>query len=281
MDPWESFSQSLFDESSSSDDVDYETHDFCQDYETFDAWMYRQHEESVERRQELDKLNRPLKSIFKKIGPMKHVFITADYGSTKRMFMGEKFQRFMHILPLEQVEFFKTNLRVTEFIYWIQPGQFKNLKPICIEELIHTQTHTLHQLLEACPVLEEWISPVPATMLHAFGAKKRLIKILLLTKFLGSNSFKEILKLEELVASSSKCPIGKSSYPDIVRLIQHTGNTLKVIRMSNALLKYVIDSDMPPMVNVRKVNVPKSTSKANKVKALTKFLNAIIEGKNS
>lgn len=278
VDPWESFNQSLIDESSYADNEEYEYENNDHNYESFDAWMYRQREEALEQRLELEKVNRPLKRIFNKIPVMRHVTLTVDY-ETKRGFDGEKFKRYMLILPLEQIEYFRTNLRISEFIHDLKPGQMANLKTIYIDELMNAVSHTMNKLFAVCPNLQNWLSPIPANMIQCFGVKKHLIKNLKLTSFVTPSAFRKIheesLVLTELVANSTKCAIGKWSYPDIVRLIRDNRETLEVLQMTEPFLKFVVDSDLPQTTNVRKIVIGKCT-KATKTSALVKFPNAII-----
>lgn len=270
--PFESegdFENDVYDEA----DYDEAHHDYTQDYESFDAWMYRKSEEAREKYQERAKLDRPLKRIFAKMD-VKHVKVVANYG-TKRVFQN-KFKRFISLLPLHQITHFDTNLRISEFIGDLRPGQLSKLKELHIDGLMNALPSTLHQLFAVCPALEKWDSPIPGNMVGSFGAKKNLIKNIILYSFVKPKDFTDIrnanLSLTTLIANSSTCPIGKGSYDAIINLIEAQSATLQTIQMSEAFLKYCIQSHLTPIVTVRKIIA--KCSKANRIKALNKFPNA-------
>lgn len=262
---------------SGSENDDYEHHDFTQDYEPLDAWISRQQEEALERRLETAKLDGPLKRIFAKIPSMKHVHMVVDYH-TKRSFQPEKFKRFISILPLNQIQYFRTNLRISEFIDNLRPGQLPNLKTIHVDGLMNALPATLERLFAICPAVEKWESPVPGNMVASFGPKQYLIKELILYNFINTRDFTQIrvanLSLTTLIATAPKCPIGKACYDQVISLMQDNRATLQSIQMSEAFLKHVLKSNMTPITTVRRIIIGKC-SKANKNKALDKFPNAI------
>lgn len=262
-------------------DYDDTNHDYTQDYESFDAWMFTQREEALERRQEQAKLDVPLKRIFGKIPSLKHVHIVVDYG-TKRGFDGDKFKRFMSLLPLHQIEYFRTNLRISEFSGDLRQGQLSNLKTIYIEGLINVMPSTLNKLLAACPVLENWNCPIPGHVVASFGTKRHLIKNLIMYNFVKATHFDEIrqanLSLTSLIANSSRCAIGKGSYDDIIGIIRDNSTSLQTIQMSDAFLKHLLKSNLTPIDSVRKIIIGKC-AKSNKAKALEIFPNAIFASK--
>lgn len=262
---------------SENDDYDYENHDYSQDYESLHAWIYRKGEEAREKREELQKLDGPLKRIFAKIPSMKHVHMVVDYG-TKRGFQRDKFKRYISLLPLKGIEYFRTNIRISEFIGDLRAGQLSNLKTLYIDGLKNAFQSTLDQLFAICPVLENWDSPIPGNMVASFGTKKYLIKNLILYSYVKPGHFTQIhdanLSLTTLIASAPTCAIGKGSYDETIRIIRENSGTLHTIQMSEAFLKHVIASNLTPIDTVRKIIIQKC-AKVTKNKALATFPNAI------
>lgn len=265
-------------ESANSDDDEY---DYTQDYESFEAWMYRQAEEARFETGELHKVNGILQRVFSKI-PMKHIHIIVKHDKkTKRHFQGKKFNRFVASLPVRQIESFHTNLRISEFVGNLNPGQMCNLKTIAIDEFMNALPATMSQLFAVCPALEKWDSPIPGCMIGKFGTRQHLIKNLSLNNFVTANHFKEIhnanLSLTTLIANTSICAIPKTKYEEAVRIIRENSGTLKTIQMTEPFLKNVLHSDLPRVDSVREIIIHKCT-KATKTNALVKFPNARFVG---
>lgn len=242
------------------------------DYETFESWMFDQREERRERYLELEKVNKPLKRVFSKM-IFKDVHMVADYGR-KRSFDNTKFKRFLSLLPVAEIEFFRTNLRISEFI--CHSGQLSNLKTLHIDGLMNATPSTMSQLFAACPVLEKWTSPVPGNIVPYFKDKTFLIKNVILYNFVTCANFQQMhnanLSLTSLTANASTCPIEKRKYDEIIRLIQDNSTTLETIEMSVPFLKYVLQCKLRPIDGVRYIAV-KKCSKVMKNEAIRMFPN--------
>lgn len=246
------------------------------DYETFESWMFDQREEKRERFLELEKVNRPLKRVFEKIN-FKHVHMVVDYGTKKkRRFEENKYKRYIALLPVKKLEYFRTNLRISEFI--CHSGQFSNLKTLHIDGLMNATPSTLSQLFTACPVLEKWTSPVPGNIVPYFKDKTFLIKNVILYNFVTCDNFRQMLNanlsLTSLTANASTCPIEKRKYDEIIRLIQDNSSTLETIEMSVPFLQYVLQCKLSPVSSVRKILVSKCSKKIKK-DGLHLFPNAV------
>ncbi len=196
----------------------------------------------------------------------------ADYG-TKKCFDRSKYNRIISQLPLHQIEYFRSNLCISQYI---DVDELSNLKTIRIVGVTINAVHlSVEQLLDTSYRLENRDFPKPGNMTPNFRQNTHLIKNIILYSFDEPRNYHATL-----IANTSACPIGKHLFDFIIDLMQDQSSTLKTIQLSNVFLEYVLSSAMRPITSIRTIVIRKCT-KSMKIKAIKKFPNAKFVRKSS